>query len=51
MRRDQASKDRLKALVGETQPESSGTISGTNADFEGVPQTSEGAHDAAETAD
>jgi hypothetical protein len=29
MRRDQASKDRLKALVGETQPESSGTISGT----------------------
>jgi integrase len=34
MRRDQASKDRLKALVGDVQPEHSGTISGTNTDSE-----------------
>jgi len=31
-----ASKDRLKALVGEAEPESSGTISGTNDDLEGA---------------
>jgi hypothetical protein len=44
MRRDQASKDRLHQLVGatvEAQADGSGTISGTNGQFDGslLPDT------------
>jgi integrase len=38
MRRDQSAKDKLKVLVGEAQPDDSGTISGTNPDSEAATQ-------------
>src|SRR5438876_4903970 len=51
MRRNQASKNRLKALVGETAPESSVTISDTNGVSERAAQVIEDDSGSVETAD